>query len=167
MQEIRAVHSFASLLGPACETFDCHSPHRSLGEGKRYLEGPPYRLERNGTRCAGWVPKVVEWWHTHFTVRDNQDEHLKKQLQEPPRHVLNFWTDYGQSRTLPLGPVKTSAWWYANARLQVNIMGWYVTVSRRVSRFAPPVRSCWSESVHLCTGFRRCQLAWFTTFFGG
>ena len=111
--------------------------------------------------------KVVEWWHTHFTVRDNQDEHLKKQLQEPPRHVLNFWTDYGQSRTLPLGPVETSAWWYANARLQVNIMGWYVTVCRKVSRFEPPVRTCWSESVHLCTGFRRCQLAWFTTFFGG
>ena len=78
---------------------------------------------------------VVKWWHAHFTVRDNQDTHLKAQFLHPPLKVLNFWTDYGQSRTLPIGPVETSAWWYANARLQVNLMGWYIWGTGRVPMY--------------------------------
>ena len=37
-----------------------------------------------------------------------------------------LWLDFGQSRTLPLGPVEGGNWFYAPARQQVNLLGYYV-----------------------------------------
>ena len=70
-----------------------------------------------------------------FRVRDTQSGGFEEAVTANvgaldailgPGKTHFYWLDFGQSRTLPLGPVEGGNWFYAPARQQVNLLGYYV-----------------------------------------
>eukprot|EP00929_Paragymnodinium_shiwhaense_P027585 TRINITY_DN16167_c0_g1_i2.p1 TRINITY_DN16167_c0_g1~~TRINITY_DN16167_c0_g1_i2.p1 ORF type:complete len:790 (+),score=94.36 TRINITY_DN16167_c0_g1_i2:159-2528(+) len=67
--------------------------------------------------------RIVESWSWHFTVKDVQKDFYKQCVDHPEEGVAYYHIDYAQSKNLPVGPHEASTWWYANARSQVNVLG--------------------------------------------
>jgi hypothetical protein len=65
---------------------------------------------------------VSSWYGWHFACRDNQKAVYKQACAHPPDGFLGIHADFGKSRTLPMGPQEGGRWWYANARLSVNVL---------------------------------------------
>ena len=61
-----------------------------------------------------------------ISLADNQKAVYKQACAHPPDGFLGIHADFGQSRTLPMGPQEGGRWWYANARLSVNVLVFYV-----------------------------------------
>ena len=67
---------------------------------------------------------VVRWYSWHSRCRDNQKHAYRTDIlaiTDTSRERL-FHADFHQTRTLPLGPREGAKWWYANARLSLNLL---------------------------------------------
>ena len=80
---------------------------------------------RTGGGPTGMV-QVSEWYGWHFACRDRQKAAYRNVCPHAPRGYLGIHVDFGQSRTLPIGPKEGGRWWYANARVSVNVLVAYV-----------------------------------------
>lgn len=69
---------------------------------------------------------VAQWYGWHFTCRDHQKAAYKEACSRPAPGYLGLHVDFGQSRTLPVGPKEGGRWWYANARMSVNVFVAYL-----------------------------------------
>ena len=70
--------------------------------------------------------QVSEWYGWHFACRDRQKAAYRNVCLHALRGYLGIHVDFGQSRTLPIGPKEGGRWWYANARVSVNVLVAYV-----------------------------------------
>ena len=70
--------------------------------------------------------QVSEWYGWHFACRDRQKAAYRNVCPHAPRGYLGIHMDFGQSRTLQIGPKEGGRWWYANARVSVNVLVAYV-----------------------------------------
>ena len=70
--------------------------------------------------------EVVQLFGWHFACRDHQKAAYTAACDNPPPDYLGLHVDFGQSRTLPVGPAEGGRWWYANARLSVTVFVVYV-----------------------------------------
>ena len=55
---------------------------------------------------------VMQWYGWHFTCRDVQKREYKKACNATPPGYMGVHIDFGQTRTLPVGPKEGGRWWY-------------------------------------------------------
>ena len=100
-------------------TVDAPVPNRDLKLGQLTAEGAFFDVEaaalsdlRHNWADVDWkkMPPngllvVVKWYGWHFTIWDCQKPAYKAQVRVPPcERFYGIHLDFGQSRTLPVGP---------------------------------------------------------------
>ena len=99
----------------------CHRRQAATGATSQQSAGSHRR--RHLLLCVWCSVGTVEAFASLMDQgRDNQRDCYLRDLRTPEPGWLYVHMDFGMSRTLPLGPRETGAYWYANARLQVNIL---------------------------------------------